>query len=118
MTRQDSSFYHYEPDTETVWLEEQSDFYVVRNGDMRIHYKPDTETEIVIRYTDELEEIGVRTDKDLNRFIALGDGNFDFIENSWFEIWHKEDSDFYSDPIHTLDEAIKKAKELQLEEQN
>ena len=116
MRRQDSSFYHYENGSEIVWKRDEYEFYVVRNGEMRIHYKPDAETEMVIRYTDQLKEIGVKTDEDLSTFLGLGDEVFEFIENSWFEVWHKEDGDYYTDAIHTLDEAIELAKTLKLEE--
>jgi len=117
MRQQDSSFYHYENGSEVVWEREEYEFYVVRNGDMRIHYKPDAETQIVIRYTYQLNELGIKTDDDLGKFLELGDEVFEFIENSWFEVWHKEDSDYYTDAIHTIDEAIELAKTLKLDEE-
>lgn len=117
MRRQDSSFYHYENGSEIVWERDEYEFYVVRNGEMRIHYTPDAETEIVIRYTDQLEELGIKTDEDLYKWAnAGGDEVFTFMENSWFEVWHKEDGDYYTDAIHTLDEAIELAKTLKLED--
>ena len=107
-TRQDSAFYTDNEGTQVVWdKDENKRFYVVRNGEMRIHYSPDLESQTVIRYTDQLEEIGVKTDEDLEKFTALGDEMFTWIHNSWFEVYDEKDSDFFSDPIHELDEAVK-----------
>jgi hypothetical protein len=36
---------------------------------------------------------------------------FDWIHNSWFEVYTEKDPDFFSDPIHDLEEAIAYAKE-------
>ncbi len=109
--RNDSAFYTNSAGTEVVWEEESCDYYVVRNGEMRIHYSPDLESRIVIRYTDQLEDVGVKNDADLERFTALGDEMFEWIHNSWFEVYTEKDPDFFSDPIHDLEEAIAYAKE-------
>jgi hypothetical protein len=101
------------PAAETVWQDsENKRFFVVRNGEMRIHYSPDLESNIVIRYTDQLEGIGVKTDADLERFTALGEEMFSWVNNSWFEVWDSNDTDYFSDPIFELDSAIEYAKTL------
>lgn len=110
MTRQDSAFYTDCEGTQVVWdKDEHKRFYVVRAGEMRIHYSPDLESQTVIRYTDQLEEIGVKTDEDLEKFTALGDEMFTWIHNSWYEVYDEKDSYFSSDPIHELDEAVEYA---------
>ncbi len=116
MIRQDSSFYTNEAGHELVWQDsEQPRFYVIRNGEMRIHYSPDLESQIVIRYTDQLEGIGVKTDEDLEKFHALGEEMFTWVNNSWFEVMDSKDSEYYSEPYHSLDDAIGQAKVLQAE---
>lgn len=114
--RQDSAFYTMGPGHELVWQDaEKPRFYVVRNGEMRINYSPDLESEQVIRYTDQLEAIGVNTDADLEKFTALGDEMFSWVNNSWFEIFDKEDSEYYSEPYHSLADAIGQAEVLYAE---
>lgn len=116
MTRQDSAFYTYESGTEIVWQNpDEPRFFVVRNGEMRIHYSPDLESQIVIRYTDQLEGIGVKTDADLERFTELGEEMFSWVNNSWFEVWAEDDTDFCSEPYHSYDDAIGAAQVLQAE---
>jgi hypothetical protein len=116
LIRQDSSFYTNEAGHELVWQDsEQPRFYVIRNGEMRIHYSPDLESQIVIRYTDQLEGIGVKTDEDLEKFHALGEEMFTWVNNSWFEVMDSNDPDYYSEPYHSLDDAIGQAQVLQKE---
>lgn len=112
MSRQDSSFYTNQAGAETVWEEQGNPYFVVRNGEMRINYRPDPDNEQVIRYTDRLEAIGVKDDSDLQRFTELGEEVFCWVNNSWFEVWHNTDTDYYSEPLHELNEAIEYAKEL------
>jgi hypothetical protein len=114
--RNDSAFYTNSAGTEVVWEEEGYDFYVVRAGEMRIHYSPDLESHTVIRYTDQLEEIGVRNDEDLEKFTALGEEMFSWVNNSWFEVYTEKDPDYFTEPLHDLEEAIEVAKTLKLEE--
>jgi hypothetical protein len=116
LTRQDSAFYTNEAGHEVVWQDaEKPRFYVIRNGEMRIHYSPDLENQIVIRYTDQLEGIGVKTDADLEKFNELGDEMFTWVNNSWFEVLDSKDPDYYSEPYHSLDDAIGQAEVLQAE---
>jgi hypothetical protein len=110
--RQDSSFYTNQAGSEIVWQKIDNPFYVVRNGEMRIHYSPDLENQQVIRYTDQLEAIGVKTDEDLEKFTALGDEVFSWVNNSWFEVLNDDDPDYYSEPYHALEDAIGQAQLL------
>jgi hypothetical protein len=116
MSRNDSAFYTFSAGTEVVWEEEGCDFYVVRAGEMRIHYSPDLESVTVIRYTDQLEEIGVHSDEDLEKFSALGEEMFSWVNNSWFEVYTEKDPDYFTEPLHDLEEAIEMAKTLKLED--
>ena len=105
--RQDSAFYTY-GDTSVVWEEEGKPFYVICAGEMRIHATKDGHTE-VIRYTDRLEEFGITNDTDLSSWSDKGEQVFDWVNNSWFEVCHEGEGDFFSEPLHSLDEAIKYA---------
>lgn len=114
--RQDSAFYTNEAGHEVVWSDaEKPRFYVIRNGEMRIHYSPDLESQQVIRYTDQLEAIGVKTDADLEKFNDLGDEMFTWVNNSWFEVLDSNDSEYYSEPYHSLADAIGQAEVLHAE---
>lgn len=109
MSRQDPAFYTDSEGTQVVWdKDENKRFYVVRNGEMRIHAKThaeDTHSE-VIRYTDQLESFGINDDEALADWTLKGEEVFDWIHNSWFEVYDEKDSDFFSDPIHDLDKAV------------
>lgn len=110
---QDSAFYTNDSGTEVVWDNDPNKrFYVVRSGEMRIHYSPDLENHQVIRYTDQLEEIGVKTDEDLEKFTALGEEMFSWIHNSWFEVYDAKHKSWYSEPIHEFTEAVEFALSL------
>lgn len=67
--------------------------------------------ETVIRYTDQLQEIGVRTDADLaeldRRFSSNGYEIWHM--NSWFEVWSPDD-EFGYDAFHSISEALDFAK--------
>lgn len=97
--RQDAAFYVNESQWEVVWEKEGHTRFVVRNGDMRLTLNGE-----VIRYTDQLESAGVRTDAD-----AVG---LEFDENPWFEVWDTEDLDFEMYLFDTLDEAIAVAQKI------
>lgn len=112
MARQDSAFYTNTAGMEIVWDgDENGRFYVVRNGEMRIHYTHEDGHEDVIRYTDQLERLGVLTDEDLQRFSDLGEERFTWVSNSWFELVDNDDPD---DGVvyHELDEAVERAIHL------
>jgi hypothetical protein len=109
---QDAAFYVNGAGHEVVWQKNGNRFFVVRNGEMRIHYSPDSENQQVIRYTDQLEAIGVKNDADLEKFTALGDEMFYWANNSWFEVWDSEDPDYYSEPYHEFTDAVGQAEVL------
>jgi hypothetical protein len=107
--RQDSAFYTY-GDGAVVWEENNNSFYVRCVGEMRIHAVGSNGERVVIRYTDRLEDFGITTDAQLAEWTDKGEEVFDWVNNSWFEVMHKEDGDFFSEPYHTLDDAIEYAK--------
>jgi hypothetical protein len=109
--RQDSAFYTFEPGHEVVFQDEENPFFVVRNGDMRIHATKNGH-EVVIRYTDQLEEFGITNDKQLGEWSAKGEEVFSWVNNSWFEVWNDEDEAFDGGVYHELDEAISAAISL------
>jgi hypothetical protein len=112
-TPQDSAFYTNEAGVETVWDYLPSPrFYVVRNGEMRIHATDANGVQHTIRYTDDLEEFGIANDDALAEWSAKGEEVFSWVNNSWFEVYDSLDPEYYSEPIHSLDEAIDFAKEL------
>lgn len=115
---QDSAFYTYSQDTETVWSKEGNPFYVVRAGEMRIHATSESGEEVVIRYTDQLEDFGIKDDKALAEWSAKGEEVFSWVNNSWFEIYTDEDREFYSEPYHELDDAIAQCEALHAEYPN
>jgi hypothetical protein len=79
---------------------------------MRIHYKKDDREE-VIRYTDQLDALGIDTDAKLIAiYNELGDEGFFWDNNSWFEVHSDADPDFYTDAIHDLDNAVMNAIRL------
>lgn len=104
MTRYDSSFYTNQDAPETVWQVEGNPFFVVRNGEMRINYGED-----ILRYTSDLLEAGIDSDEKLYKLMDSGS----FVNNSWYEVWSTEDTDYYSEPLHDIDEACQYATDLQ-----
>jgi len=94
-TQHDPMFYVNSPTSEIVWSKPDFDFYVIRNGEMRIHHKGK-----VARYTQDLASIGIESDSDLE------DEAYEFIENPWFEVCDKRDPTWSSEPIFDIDEAF------------
>jgi CRP-like cAMP-binding protein len=103
--RQDSAFYTY-GDNAVVWEEEGKPFYVICSGEMRIHAVTEDGHTEVIRYTNRLEEFGIKTDAQLAEWTDKGEEVFSWVNNSWFEVLHEDDGEFFSEPYHTLDDAI------------
>ena len=104
---QDSAFYTNEAGTEVVWDNDPNKrFYVVRAGEMRIHATKDGEHIEVIRYTDQLRDFGITDDAALAVWSAKGEEVFSWVNNSWFEVYDTNDSYYFSDPLHSLDEAV------------
>lgn len=103
--RNDAAFW-VDTDTEqVVWEVDDCEFYVIRNGEMRIrHFERDE----IIRYTDQLLNAGILDDQTL---LDLEEqGKIEVIHNAWFEVWNKKDSYWYSDPYFDIDEAIEYAR--------
>jgi len=116
--RQDSAFHTWTPDWVLVWADfttgEEPRFRVYRNGEMRIHARKALLSDYeVLRYTDDLESFGIKTDADLAEWEAKGSEYFDWINNSWFEVVsvNEGDEDF-SEVFHTFDEAVAFATKL------
>ena len=111
MTRQDSAFYTDDNSPQTVWQDRAVDYYVVRNGKMRIHARLNNESEpVVIRYSDQLISYGVDSDEKL---AALeGNPDFDWVNNSWFEVWGVDNEEDIDNVYDTLDEAISAARAM------
>lgn len=104
---QDSAFYTYSQDSEIVWSNDPNQrFYVVRAGEMRIHATKDGH-DTVIRYTDQLRDFGIEDDDALAVWSSKGEEVFSWVHNSWFEVYDSKDAEWYSDPIHEFDEAVK-----------
>jgi hypothetical protein len=112
--RKDPSFYVNSPSAETVWQEESNRFFVVRNGEMRIHAKKNAEDDHteVIRYTDALVDFGITDDTALAEWESKGEELFTWVNNSWYEVWDTKDTEYFSDPLFDLEEAVGYAKEL------
>ena len=108
----DPAFYVWENSFEEVWGVEGNPFFVVRNGEMRIITNNETENRVVIRYTDQLEDFGIKNDKELAEWSDKGEEVFSWVHNAWFEIFSVKDLDWNSEPFHDLQEAADYAKEL------
>jgi hypothetical protein len=107
----DPAFYVWENGFEEVWGVEGNPFFVVRNGEMRFHTSEDG-SDLVIRYTNRLEEFGIKNDKQLAEWSAKPEDEFSWVNNAWFEIYSVKDLDWFSSPFHDLQEAADYAKEL------
>jgi hypothetical protein len=115
--RKDAAFYAHSENWEEVWADSrvaEPRFTICRNGEMRIHARKALLSDYeVLRYTDQLESFGIKTDEDLRRWEAKGAEHFEWIHNPWFEVL----SNSYSDQdlcevFHDLDEAIAYAESL------
>lgn len=112
-TQQAPEFYVYE-DSEQVWAKPtETNFYVMRCGEMKyfLYNNEERDDHEVIRYTSDFFENNIRTDEDIN---ALLDAErLECINNPWFEIFHDQDESWeYGDVFFELDTAITKAIEL------
>jgi len=97
--RQDPAFYTREPCyiVATITYKDH-EFSVMCNGEMRIEHHDGT----IIRYTEDLDRLGITTDKKL---YAIPEEYC--INNSWFEIWDEVDEDCWDGWIaHTVSDAI------------
>ena len=105
LERLDPAFYTYDWDASVVWEEEGNPFYVLRAGEMRIYATSNDGVEETLRTTSALESFGIMNDADLARWTDKGEEAFFWENNPWFEV-HNEVVDAYSEPFHSLDEAI------------
>ncbi len=118
VNRQDSAFYTDEAGHEVVWSRYGEVAYqVIRNGEMKIYHIDEKGIEHTIRYTGDLDDLGIDTDEKLAEMNKLGEEKWSWVHNSWFEVWDAQDGTFeldeyYSEPIDTLDEAVAYALEL------
>ena len=110
---QSPEFYKWGEGTNSVY--NTTNFEVICVGEMRILMDTDDGVEHTIRYADDLERLGIKTDKDLQAQFDRGEERFYQDFNPWFEVWSKIDADFFSDPIYELDEAVALAIEWQQE---
>lgn len=105
--RQDSAFYTYENGGyELAWQDKENPFAVYREGVMRINAVNKEGHEVVIRYTDQLEDFGIKNDKQLAEWSSKDEEVFSWGNNSWFVVLHETDQEWFSEPLHSLDEAI------------
>jgi len=110
---QDSAFYTNESGTEVVWDNApHKRFYVVRAGEMRIHATDANGVQHTIRYTDQLRDFGITDDDTLAFWSAKDEEVFSWVNNSWFEVYDSVSKNWYSEPIHELNEAIEFATDL------
>jgi|694.fasta_scaffold48789_6 hypothetical protein len=112
MFRNDPAFYIYEPGHEVVWRDDNCEFFVVRNGDMRIVYKPGQPEQEVIRYTEDI----LSRNWECDGCLPYDDTDYTWVENAWFEVWHKTETDYFSDPMFDIGEAIEYAKMATMDE--
>lgn len=111
MSKQEAEFYVNSADTESLWEGER--YYVIRNGEMRIHFGDE-----VIRYTDQLVNAGIGSDKVLSALnIASGLAEtldlFQVIDSPWFEVVDSEDPTDQGEIFHALDDAVERAQVLE-----
>lgn len=110
---QDATFYVYSNEWQTVW-DENPRFYVCRNGEMRIHARTNVENEYqVIRYSDDLERVGVTTEAELLELENRGEDYFIWDDNPWFEVCSRNDEDAdFCQIMDSLDDAVAYAVSL------
>lgn len=79
---------------------------------MRITYTDPEGRNNYLSTTEDLESIGIHTDADLAEYTKKGYEVFEWVNNSWFEIWDAQDSDYLGEVYHELDEAVERAQHL------
>lgn len=100
----DSAFYCWGAGFESLAKVQKGDrtFYVGSNGEMRI----DLPNEGVVRYTSDLLEAGIDTDKKLAELLEKND----WINNNWFEIYEEGADGEWWEVCDTLEEGIEAAR--------
>lgn len=119
-TRQDAAFYVNSDGGEVVWnppLDKEEgeihEYYVIRNGEMRIKATDGKGRDYLLQYTDDLDSFGITTDAELYE-ASTDEENFYWDNNAWFEVISDGDYD-YSDVYDQLDKAIAEAVRLRKE---
>jgi len=84
MSRNDAAFYTTTHESDPVWISEDKEVIVYRNGEMRIHYTEPDGAVSVLRYTDDLDDKGLDTDDKL--YEAEQSGAIEWWNNPWFEV--------------------------------
>jgi hypothetical protein len=119
-TRKDAAFHIRCDGGEFVWNPDLNaeegeihDFYVIRNGEMRIKATDGKGNDYVLRYTDDLETFGITTDEQLYE-ASMDEENFYWDMNPWYEVVSDTD-EAYSDVFDDLDKAIAEAVRLRKE---
>ena len=108
--RQNSDWYRWGENDQIADLEYNGEVVEIRAcGEMKL-YGPDG---AVIRYSNEFEDYGMKTDNDIITAVDSGEWYYDM--NNWFEVWVNEDG--YEDGIiaddvtDAIEVAIKYLKE-------
>ncbi len=97
--RQDSAFYTWSDTNLVARLSYKGrEFGIYCVGEMRIHYKDQ-----VIRYCNDLVEVGFTNDKELAQ---LEDKGGEWINNSWFEVYDYNSNEYTMEIYHEVKEAI------------
>ncbi len=85
------------------------------DGEMRFRIWPSkdarerNEDPETVRYCDQLEKLGIKNDSDL--FAAEEEGQIDWVNNSWFDLYDPDSNDGWLDRVHgDLVSAIDDAK--------
>lgn len=110
--RQDSCFYSDGSGSTIAWSLPDCDYYVVASGVMDIRYTDPDGNEHRIFDTGTLDKLGFDTNSKVSAIAGKGEEVWSWVNNNWFEVYSDTDLDFYSEPIDTLDEAIKYSLEL------
>jgi hypothetical protein len=111
---QDSAFYTDDTGSQVVWTHPNKHTYIARVGEMRIHYTDANGDQHTLRYTSDLADLGITTDEALAEFTAKGEEVFDWVNNSWFEIFDDREEFDLGEVHHSLDEAIAEATQIAL----
>lgn len=118
--RRDAAFYVNSDGGEYVWNPalnadegETYEYYVVRNGEMRIKATDGKGNDHTLRYTDDLQSFGITTDEELYE-ASTDEENFYWDMNPWYEVCCSHD-EAYCEVYDDLDKAIEEAVRLRKE---
>jgi hypothetical protein len=108
MSRNHAAFYTQYHESDPVWLSENDDVIVLRNGEMRIHLTNADGSGSVLRYTSDLDDHGLDSDEKLAA--AEKAGTIEWHNNPWFEvIYHdNEEGEVFID----FEEAMEYARKV------